>query len=183
MNTQTNFINSNYLVIFLLFTVAIMSPCAATTAPTAQSAPVVEYVVDPLLEEPPNTFSDAELGGIGCLVASTAISGGMLYLMGGIGTALTSMTPPIHPAIVLEGSAAVAFVLSSACYIGVALAPVVVSTYGSISNSFTQELPLRPLFAPGELLAIGNGNLMPPQSQISPTAPQQQQPTLVVPTQ
>jgi len=154
----------------LTLTMVTTSPSSATTPQTTQG---LDYISDPLLEEIAEPISDAELGGIGCLVASTAISGSMLYLMGGVSTALSSITPPIHPSIVLEGSAAIAFVLSSACYIGVALAPIAVSTYNSISDKFVQELPPRPLFAPGELLAIGRGAMSQPQPATTAVTPQQ----------
>lgn len=158
----------NNLTILILLSATMAQPCIANTA---QTTPTLEYVTDPLLEEVPNSVSDAELGGIGCLVASTAISGSMLYLMGGV-TALASITPPIHPSLVLEGSAAIAFVLSSACYIGVALAPIAVSAYNSISDKFAQEPPPRPLFAPGELFAISRGlpQPTPPSSTTTPQA-------------
>lgn len=165
--------NWNNLIAPMLILTILATPCNATTASTAQvpeTTQVPDYVTDPLLEEVVQPISDAELGGIGCLIASSAVSGSMLYLMGGVGVAFSSMAPPIHPAIVLEGSAAIAFVLSSACYIGVALAPVAVGTYNSISNQFAaQEPPLRPLFAPGELLAIGSGTaIAPPLEVIAP---------------
>lgn len=166
------------LVSLLIFTM---------TAPSAiaQTAPTMNYPPDPLLEEAPSTITDAELGSIGCLVASATVSGSMLYLMGGLGNAFGSLTPPLHPAIVLEGSAAVAFVLSSACYIGVAMAPLAVSTYNSLSERFTQTLPPRPLYAPGELWAIGNG--MTPQQPYEtvpqPAYPQQPYAATAQPTQ
>ena len=89
--------------------------------PAAAQAPRVPPVFDQLA----SPFTDSEIGGMGCLVASGAVGIGMLGLIGGPGALTVAVQGMITPRTVLEASAASAFVFSSSCYIGQALAPVV----------------------------------------------------------
>ena len=149
-------------VTFLVLILTLVVPYAmAVQTPQALGS------YDPLLDDTPDSTSSADLGGMGCFVATVTVGVGMLYLMGGLSATLASVPSLLPPRAVLEGSAALAFVLSSACYVGVTLAPLAVSTYDSILARFVQ-VPNRPLFAPGELEAIESGTAMPT------TVPQQQ---------
>ncbi|KOR32556.1 hypothetical protein TI05_06575 [Achromatium sp. WMS3] len=144
----------------------------------------LNYSSRPLLIDAPNQISDAEAGSIGCVIASVAVGVSMIYLMGGISPALAIIEQPLTPSIVLEGSAALAFVFSSACYIGVALAPITVSPYYNEVPKQLVRSSTRPLFAPGELWAISQGRNAPQQQATVPQTvgiPQQQ--IMVVPRQ
>lgn len=139
----------------LLAIVIPLCTMAQTPLPQQTLSYPEDIVNDPLLYEPPVPDSKMDIGSIGCLVGTVATSAGMLYLMGGVGPVLTSISPPLRPAVVLESSAAVAFVLSSVCYLGVTLAPLVLDAYAAIAESV--DAPNRPLFAAGELQAIMEG--------------------------
>jgi len=98
-------------------------------AQTSRMPPVFDQLASP--------FTDSEVGGIGCLVASTAVGAGMLTLVGGISGLRLAVQGMITPRTVLEGSAAGAFVFSSACYVGQAVAPVVLLGYTTLLDSLT----------------------------------------------
>jgi hypothetical protein len=102
------------------------------------------------MDELASPFTESEVSGIGCLVVSVAVGGAMTYLFGGVRSVVATLSAPMAPARILEGSAAAAFVFSSACYIGVALAPLAMLTYTSIVDSFVYE-PL-PAAAPVSIL-------------------------------
>jgi hypothetical protein len=89
----------------------------------------------PVLDELAAPFSESQAGGIGCLVGVVAAGGAMTYMLGGVGPALASLSAPLPAARVLEGGAAAAFVFSSACYVGVALAPLAMLAYTSVIDS------------------------------------------------
>jgi hypothetical protein len=81
-------------------------------------------------------------GGIGCLVATTTTGGVLTYLMGGIGRVVASLQGPLPAPRVLEGAAAAAFVFSSVCYIGAALAPVAMMAYTSVADRIPDNFSL-----------------------------------------
>lgn len=114
----------------------------------SQPVAALSYQVPPILDELASPFTEAEAGGIGCLVASATIGGIMTYMFGGIRPVMAALSTPMAPTRVLEGSAAAAFVFSSACYIGVALAPLAMVTYTSIVDQFAANTRPSPLFAP-----------------------------------
>jgi hypothetical protein len=99
---------------------AILSlPCVSGTAQaqtTNRLPPVIDAITAP--------FSDSELAGLGCLVGTTVASGAVVALAGGPGMVAAALQGPLSPVRVLEGGAALAFLVSSACYVGQALAPV-----------------------------------------------------------
>ncbi|KOR31253.1 hypothetical protein TI04_01840 [Achromatium sp. WMS2] len=112
----------------------------------------LSYQVPPIADELASPFTEMEAGGIGCVVASLALGGGMLYMLGGFGPVISAITSPMPPVRVLEGSAAAAFVFSSACYIGVTLSPITMLTYTAIVDSFSKPIPpSAPLFNRSEL--------------------------------
>lgn len=133
------------------------------TIPTSTLA--LSYQV-PLVEadELAMPFTESESGGIGCVIASLAVGSSMVYLMGGWGPIMAALTAPLHPIRVLEGGAAVAFVFSSACYIGVALAPLTMVTYTAVTDSLTNSLPAPPkaLFSPNGLGGSVGGSVQGP---------------------
>lgn len=148
------YIHRALALVLLVVMMTLTMPCAI--AQSSQTPGYSEDLAnDPLLYEPIDPGRKADVGGIGCLVGTIGVSAGMIYLMGGIGPTIASMSPPLYPGVVLEGSAAVSFVLSSVCYLGVILAPLAVDAYAVISESV--ETPDRPLFAPGELRAMVDG--------------------------
>jgi len=102
--------------------------------PVAAQTPRMPPVFDQLA----SPFTDSEIGGIGCAVASGAIGAGMLGLMGGpAGLRAALVGVAITPRAVLEASAAGAFVFSSACYVGQAVAPVVMLGWTTLLDSLT----------------------------------------------
>lgn len=109
------------------------------TAVSEQMPPMVEFTMP---------FTESEAGGIGCIVASTAVGSVVTYLMGGIGPIIAFLAGPMHPIQVLEVSAAAAFVFSSSCYMGVVLAPLGMLTYTSLVDSFASSPEPSSLFAP-----------------------------------
>lgn len=116
------------------------------------------------LDELALPFTESEASGIGCIIGSLAVGSGMVYLMGGWGPVMVGLTPPLHPLRVLEGTAAISFVFSSACYLGVATAPIVMSTYTAIVDGLhAPSSPPKPLFFPNEL-----GGSTAPNMQTSP---------------
>ena len=94
----------------------------------------------PILDELASPLSESELSGVGCLVGTAAIGGTLIYLLGGFGAITGHLGGPIPAARVLEGAAAGAFIFSSACYVGAALAPVVAMTYDTLKNPLTDEI-------------------------------------------
>jgi len=118
---------------FLALPMAIMMLAGPVTVQAQQSLPFIDQLTSP--------YTDSELGGIGCLAASTVTGGTLVYLLGGFGRLVSSLQGPLPPARVMEGTAAIAFIFSSACYVGAALAPVVMMTYTSIADRLPEELP------------------------------------------
>ena len=118
--------------------------------PAAAQAPRMPPVFDPLA----SPFTEGEIGGIGCAVASLGVGAGMLALMGGPAALRAGMQGALTPRTVLEASAALAFVFSSACYVGQALAPVMLLGWTNLIDGLT---PLRS--APAPFPAPPNGNL------------------------
>ncbi len=94
----------------------------------------------PVIDQLSSPFTDSELGGLGCLTATTVTAGTLVYLMGGFRRALLGMHGPLPPARVMEGTAAAAFIFSSACYVGAALAPVAMMAYTSVTDRLPNDL-------------------------------------------
>lgn len=103
--------------------------CAPLTARSERLPPVIEALTAPL--------SDSEVAGIGCLVGTALAGGAVVALAGGPRAAALAVQGPLAPAQVLEGGAAMAFLVSSACYVGQALAPVVMLGWSSITDMLT----------------------------------------------
>jgi len=101
----------------------------AAPAQTSRLPPVIDALTSPL--------SDGELAGIGCLVGTTVASGAVVALAGGVGQVALALQGPLSPVRVLEGGAALAFLVSSACYVGQALAPVVMLGWTSVTDTLT----------------------------------------------
>ncbi len=129
-------------------------------APVAAQAPRMPPAFDTLA----SPFTESEIGGIGCAVASAGVGAGMIGMMGGPAALRLGLQAAMTPRTVLEASAAVAFVFSSACYVGVAMAPVVALGLTSIFDSLTARHP-----SPAPFPAPANGNLswLPPSSSPS----------------
>ena len=123
---------------------------ALSIGPAAAHAPRMPPVFDQLA----SPFTESEVGGIGCAVASLGAGAGMIGLMGGPAALRVGMQGVLSPRAVLEASAAVAFVFSSACYVGQAMAPVVLLGWMNLFDSFTA-----PCHAPTPFPAPSNGNL------------------------
>jgi hypothetical protein len=114
-----------------LLTVAAVA-CGPAAAQAPRSPPVFDQLASP--------FTETEIGGFGCLTA-TAVSGiGIVALLGGPGALLSAVRGlTLQPRTVLEASAAIAFVFSSACYVGQALAPVVSLGITEMSDSLADQ--------------------------------------------
>lgn len=98
----------------------------------------------PILDELASPLSESELGGVGCLVGTTAVGGALVYLLGGWGAIAGHLGGPLPAARVLEGAAAGAFIFSSACYVGAALAPVAAMAHDSMTAPLVEEIPSTP---------------------------------------
>ena len=113
--------------------VAIVAVVLTTSVPITVRAQGALPQHEPLLI---SLFTESETGGLGCLSLSV-ISGAALWrAMGGrAGIALAVNGGVTAPARVLEAAAAAAFVFSSTCYIGQALAPLTATVAASISEA------------------------------------------------
>jgi hypothetical protein len=98
---------------FIKILMLIMALSVPMVAQAQQSLPFIDQITSPL--------TDTELSATGCLTASVATGGVLLYLMGGIGRIAASMQGVMPPLRVMEGAAAVSFIFSSVCYVGSAL--------------------------------------------------------------
>ncbi len=121
-----------------------------TAGPVLAQAPRMPPVFDTLA----SPFTESEIGGIGCAVASAGVGAGMIGMMGGPAALRAGLQVAITPRTVLEASAAVAFVFSSACYVGQAMAPVVAMGLTALLDSLTAHHP-----TPTPFPAPINGNL------------------------
>ena len=108
-------------------------PVQAQTQATHRLPPVVEALTAP--------FSDNELAGIGCLVGTTVAGGAVMALAGGPGAVAAALQGPLPPVRVLEGGAALAFLVSSACYVGQALTPVVMLGWDVMTDMLSSPAP------------------------------------------
>ena len=142
---------SNRSLVSAALMTLLMAWPAAAQAP--RSPPVFDDLASP--------FTEGEIGGIGCGVATLAAGAGIVVAMGGptgIGTALQSV---ITPRAVLEAAAASAFVASSACYVGQAMAPLVMLGWLSLLDRLIGPVvppPTNP--GPGGRgTALGQGSL------------------------
>ena len=131
------------VAVSVLLAVAVAGPASGQTSRVAP--PVFDQLASP--------FTESEIGGIGCAVASLGAGAGMLGLMGGP-AAITAGAGVLTPRGVLEASAALAFVFSSACYVGQAMAPVVMMGLTSLLDSLSS-----PPAVPTPFPAPPNGNL------------------------
>ena len=123
---------------------ALLAATPDTSTPAQAQAPRTPPVLDQLA----SPFTDSEVGGFGCLASTLATGASMTALMGGPSELAAALSGILTPRLVLEASAAGAFVFSSACYIGQVLAPVVMLGYTTLFDSLT--LPPLP---------SGNGNI------------------------
>jgi hypothetical protein len=94
-------------------------------AQTSRLPPVIDAMTAP--------YSESELGGIGCL-AGTLLAGGTVVALAGGGAVVTALQGPLTPLLILEGGAALAFLMSSACYVGQALTPVTMLGWASVTG-------------------------------------------------
>ncbi len=103
---------------------ATLGMAAPALAQTPRTPPVFDELASP--------FTESEIGGLGCFVATVATGVGMTALMGGGSAVVAALGGVTTPRAVLEASAASAFVFSSACYVGQALAPVAMMGFYSV---------------------------------------------------
>ena len=108
---------------------SILANPLTAQAQSTRLPPVIESLTEP--------FSDGELAGIGCLAGTVVASGAVIALGGGPGAMAAALQGPIPPVRVLEGGAALAFLVSSACYVGQALAPVAMLGWTSVTEMLT----------------------------------------------
>jgi len=127
---------------------ALTAPLCLLALCAPPPAVALDYRLPLVMDELASPFTESEVGGIGCLVASIAVGGAITYLLGGVRSVVTTLATPMPPTRVLEGSAAAAFVFSSACYIGVALAPLAMLTYTSIVDNFAYGPAPAPVIVP-----------------------------------
>ena len=127
---------------------------AALTAVSAGPAAAQAPRMPPVFDQLSSPFTESEMGGIGCAVASLGAGAGMIGLMGGPAALRAGLQGVLSPRTVLEASAAVAFVFSSACYVGQAMAPVVMLGWANLIDGLTP-----PRSAPTPFPAPPNGNL------------------------
>ncbi|CAK0768244.1 membrane hypothetical protein [Gammaproteobacteria bacterium] len=116
---------------FLALPIVALMLAGPVTVQAQQPLPIIDQLTSP--------FTDSELGGIGCLTATTATGGMLVYLLGGFGRIAASMQGPLPSTRVMEGTAAAAFIFSSACYVGAALAPVAMMAYTSITDNLPND--------------------------------------------
>ncbi|MEI8395739.1 MAG: hypothetical protein WCF85_13435 [Rhodospirillaceae bacterium] len=109
-----------------LFALTTLQPAQAQTP---RMPPVFDQLASP--------FTETEVGGMGCLVTTAAVGVGMLALMGGPRTMVGAMHGFLTPRAVLEGTAAGAFVFSSACYVGQAVAPLMLLVATGLFDRFS----------------------------------------------
>ena len=108
-------------------------PLTAQAQTNSRLPPVIDALTAPL--------SDNEMAGIGCLVATTVAGGTVMALVGGPAAVAAALQGPISPVRVLEGGAALAFLVSSACYVGQALTPVVALGWETVTDMLTSPAP------------------------------------------
>ena len=96
-----------------------------STAQSSRLPPVIDAMTAP--------YSDTELAGMGCL-AGTVVAGGTVVALAGVGPVATALQGPLSPLLVLEAGAALAFLVSSACYVGQALTPVTMLGWSSLTD-------------------------------------------------
>jgi hypothetical protein len=111
------------MILSALVALAVTLPAQAQTS---RLPPVIDAMTAPL--------SDGELAGVGCLVGTAVAGGAVVALAGGPGTVALALQGPLPPVRVLEGGAALAFLVSSACYVGQALAPVAMLGWSSAAD-------------------------------------------------
>ncbi len=104
-------------------------------AQSSRLPPVIDALTSPL--------SDGELAGIGCLVGTVVAGSAVVALAGGAGQVAAALQGPLPPVRVLEGGAALAFLVSSACYVGQALAPAVMLGWSTVADMLTPAAPVR----------------------------------------
>lgn len=112
-----------------LLALAIGAIPSTLSAQSSRLPPVIDAMTAP--------YTENELGGIGCL-AGTVVAGGVVMAVAGGGAIMAALQGPIPPIRVVEGGAALAFLLSSACYVGQALTPVTMLGWSSIMDALPQ---------------------------------------------
>lgn len=119
----------------VLLVLALLLAALPARAQTSRLPPAIEAMTAPL--------SEAELGGIGCLLGVAAGGAAVLALIGP-GAAMAALQGPLLAGEVLHGGAALAFLLSSACYIGVAAAPVAAYGWATLGDELLSPAPAPP---------------------------------------
>lgn len=115
-----------YRPIMAALVIASLLP-VPSIAQTSRLPPVIDAMTSP--------YSESELAGIGCL-AGTVVAGGTVVALAGVGTVATALQGPLSPLLVLEAGAALAFLVSSACYVGQALTPATMLGWSSVTDLF-----------------------------------------------
>ena len=115
-----------------LLAVAIGASPSTLSAQTSRLPPVIDAMTAP--------YSESELGAMGCL-AGTVVAGGVVVAVAGGSAIMSSLQGPLPPIRVLEGGAALAFLLSSACYVGQAVTPAAMVGWSSIMDLFAPASP------------------------------------------
>jgi hypothetical protein len=124
----------------MALTALLLAGPVAAQAP--RSPPVFDQLASP--------FTDSEVGGIGCAVVTSAAGAGILAGMGGPAALGAALRGVLTPRAVLEAAAATAFVASSACYVGQALAPIVTLGWLSVLDALSGPIvPASPPANPG----------------------------------
>jgi len=109
-----------------LVVLSILFSAITAEAQTNRLPPVIDALTAP--------FSEGELAGIGCLVGTVTATGMVLVLAGGTGSVAQALQGPLPAVRVLEGGAALAFLVSSACYVGQALAPLTLLGWTAVAE-------------------------------------------------
>ena len=110
----------------MLLILSVLSVPLTAQAQSNRLPPVIESLTAP--------FSDGELAAIGCLAGTVVASGAVVVLAGGPAAVAAALQGPVPPVRVLEGGAALAFLVSSACYVGQALAPLAMLGWTSVAD-------------------------------------------------
>ena len=114
---------------------AVLLALLALPCPPARAQ--ATYRLPPVIDALTAPFSDNELAGMGCLVATTLAGGAVVALAGGPGVVAAALQAPLPPVRLLEGGAALAFLVSSACYVGQALTPLAALGWDAVSDLLT----------------------------------------------
>jgi hypothetical protein len=111
---------------------ALLAAAALLSAPLPVLAQSTR--LPPMIDEMTARFSENEIGGMGCLAGMALGSATLVVLIGGPGATFVALQGPLLAAEVLHGSAALAFVLSSACFVGQATTPLVLLGWSTLAE-------------------------------------------------